>query len=395
MKTFSKKRLRVGIVCAPIHPDYGGPSTVVYSHYKALLRYADVRVFGVVDENQRGLVEDLYPGAVLANRTWPRAWFKGDYLMRMLEDAASEIDIFHVHMLWDYSVYATWKTSTKHNKPFVVTVHGSLSDKWRYSSLHKIIYRRLIVDRVLRDAAAVQALNETESVSIRSVYPNCKILNIPNAIDCDDIESVLSEEDNSNSFASFKGKRVFLYMGRIWGDKGLDILPEAWKVATQKMKNSVLLIVGPDYKNYSDELRKRIIALGLSESVKVLPPVRGIDKYRIMRAASVFLLPSKSEGFSMALLEAAGIGLPSIYSRECNFSEISAVNGGIQISRTVGELAKAIAYMHLVDDSILKEMGCNARALVKAKYDLSNIGMNLLSGYEAILGKLSINAEGF
>jgi len=382
----ANRRLKVGIVCAPIHPVYGGPSAVVYSHYKALSRYADVKIFGVVDESQREFVKQLYPDAILTKRSWPRIWFRGDCLLRMLEDAAPEIDVFHVHMLWDHSVYATWKASIKHSKPFIVTVHGTLSDSWRYTSLHKKIYKKMIVDHILRDAAAVHALNESESVSIRSIYPNCNILTIPNAVDCDEIEGVLNEEYDYEIFPSTRGKRVFLYMGRIWGDKGLDILPEAWKIASQSNNNSVLIIVGPDYNDYTEVLRRRIIALGLSGSVKILPSVHGLEKYRIMRAASVFLLPSKSEGFSMALLEASGIGLPSIYSRECNFPELAAVNGGIQIDRTVEELAKAISRLNFATDSFLMEMGLNARELVRCKFDISVVGKGLMRVYKTILG---------
>ncbi len=388
MNANENRRLKVGIVCAPIHPDYGGPSAVVYSHYKALSKCADVKIFGVVEGNQREFVKRLYTDAILAKRKWPRIWFRGDGLLRMIEDAAPEIDIFHVHMLWDHSVYATWKASIKHSKPFIVTVHGTLSDTWRYSSPHKKIYKKLVVDHIINDAAAVHALNEAESISLRSIYPNCNILTIPNAVDCSEIAGVLSKRYDNELFPSLRGKRVFLYMGRIWGDKGLDILPEAWKIGSQSNNNSVLIIIGPDYNNYTEVLRQRIAALGLSGSVKILPSVHGPEKYRIMRAASVFLLPSKSEGFSMALLEASGVGLPSIYSRECNFPELAAVNGGIQINRTVEELAKAISRLNFVTNSFLMEMGLNARYLVRSKFDISVVGNDLLRGYKTILGNL-------
>ena len=69
-------RLRVGILCGPIHPKFGGPAAVVAAHLKVLSDYVDVTLFGVVDQADRHEVAELYPDAFLFDRTYPKLWYR-------------------------------------------------------------------------------------------------------------------------------------------------------------------------------------------------------------------------------------------------------------------------------------------------------------------------------
>ena len=386
-------RPRVGIVCGPLHPVYGGPASVVWSHYQALKDYADVIIFGVVTDEERKDVEELYPGVRLARRSLPNAWFRGDSLYSLLISHANDIDVFHVHMLWDHPVFVTWRACRYLRKPFVLTPHGTLSEPWRYSSPHKRLYKYLIGDRIIRSAFTVQALNEKEASAIHYACSNVHVSVIPNGIDLRELRSVEKIEKVGRFEGSFpqiniSGKRLFLYLGRLWRDKGLDILPSAWKLAFAGRNDALLLIVGPDYNNYKAELVREISDLDLTASVKILPSVRGHDKILLLNLASAFILPSKSEGFSMALLEAAGSGIPCIFSCECNFPELAWNGGGLEIARNVKDLAQALLRLMEMSSNELHEIGSKAKEFVMERYSLENVRENLLDCYNSAINQV-------
>ncbi len=104
---------------------------------------------------------------------------------------------------------------------------------------------------------------------------------------------------------------IFLAVGNIKPIKGHDLLLRAWRHAGRAIDMATLLIVGRDYTDGS-----------LARWAAEQPPGRDIrfigerdDLPTWYQAADVFVLPSRWEGFSNALLEAAASGLPIIATR--------------------------------------------------------------------------------
>ncbi len=91
--------------------------------------------------------------------------------------------------------------------------------------------------------------------------------------------------------------------------KGFDILFEAFSKLKQKF---VLLIIGIPKENQK-EVYEYASTFGISGD-RILMPGFVTNVYEYYKAMDIFLLPSRSEGFSLALLEAAATGLPIIAS---------------------------------------------------------------------------------
>ena len=381
----ASNRLRVGILCGPIHPKWGGPAAVVAAHVQVLGAHADVSVFGVVDPAERDEVRIRYPNAFLFDRAFPNAWYRGSGLRAALSDIAPRLDVLHAHMLWDHPVYAAWKASRQFSVPLVVTPHGTLAERWRWSSPHKRLYRRLIADRLLEGAAAVHVLSTTEAEAMSKIGLRTNSVVIPNGLPSASFEFRNNRGEADAAFPRLAGRRVVLYLGRLWSEKGLDVLPRAWAAATSGDDSSILVIAGPDYNGYENTLVEAIREAGVVDKVLITGPVFGSLKKSLLAASDLFVLPSRSEGFSMALLEATAASLPAIFSRECNFSELGEIGGGWEIERSEAALASALRHALSLPKSELANIGNRANKWASERFTLEKVGADLTALYSSLV----------
>jgi glycosyltransferase involved in cell wall biosynthesis len=102
-------------------------------------------------------------------------------------------------------------------------------------------------------------------------------------------------------------------LGRLNKKKGLDLLIPAFAEFQSKYNfKAKLLIVGPD-DGYKADIEKLIIRIEedvITKSIHLLDSVKDAEKSYILEKCNVFILPSYSEGFSIAALEAIGNGIP-------------------------------------------------------------------------------------
>jgi glycosyltransferase involved in cell wall biosynthesis len=102
--------------------------------------------------------------------------------------------------------------------------------------------------------------------------------------------------------------KVVLSLGRLGYEKGVDLLLETWAEVAPRHPGWRLRVhgSGPD----EEALRRQCAALGLDGSVEWAGPTE--DVAGAMRRSSVFVLPSRGEGFPLALLEAMACALPCV-----------------------------------------------------------------------------------
>lgn len=176
--------------------------------------------------------------------------------------------------------------------------------------------------------------------------------------------------------------RVVAWHGRISiGQKGLDILLDAWERVYHERtaRNLRLLLVGTGRD--ADQLRQRITAkqlrgvLWVNEFVQDRTAIR-----RYLSAADVYAFPSRHEGFPVALVEAMGCGLPVIAADAQGVPDIlegGEASGGLVVPRNnAAELALALAYA-LHDEAWSRELGKRARDRAEACFSLETIGKQL------------------
>jgi glycosyltransferase involved in cell wall biosynthesis len=107
-------------------------------------------------------------------------------------------------------------------------------------------------------------------------------------------------------------------------------------------------------------------------------------KYAALAAATIYVAPSYSEGFSMSVLEGMASGLPCVITTGCNFPEANEVAEIVDIdAEQIGNaLIKLLHY-----PSMAKEMGDRARKFILENYTWDQVAYKMVAIYKQILNK--------
>ncbi|MEY8861418.1 glycosyltransferase family 4 protein [Tenacibaculum singaporense] len=180
---------------------------------------------------------------------------------------------------------------------------------------------------------------------------------------------------------------VFVFVGRLVGDKGINELVEAFSklsVSSSGVENSKLLLVGPleaeldplaDKTLQEIETNPNIISVGYQQDVRPYFAV-----------SDCLTFPSYREGFPNVVMQAGAMGLPSIVSdvNGCNEIIEKGKNGTIIPVKDSNAIYNAMQRM--MDDEIFYEqLKVNARKMIIARYEQSLVWNALLEEYNTLL----------
>jgi glycosyltransferase involved in cell wall biosynthesis len=383
MDSISFNHLRVVIVSGILHPKYGGPVSVIQSHVKGLSSFVHLKIFGVAAADETEEVFKIFPQAHVFRRGFPERWFYGRGLLRALNTYAHEIDVIHAHMLWDYPVLASWLAARQANVPIIISPHGTLLEPWRYRVLHKKIYRNLVVNNILRHTSCIHVLNQAEAEACRGLGIECPIRVIPNGLPAEEFEQPHFPDLAFNRFPGLKDHRVMLYLGRFSLEKRLEVLIKAWSKIQRcpDSKDWLLVLAGSGDREYEIRLRSLVSEMALERKVLLTGFVGGDLKKSLFSASLCFVMPSLSEGFSMAILEAMAAGLPILYTKKCNFPELAANGAGWEVGMAEGDLEEGMRMVTSETAEFLAGVGKRANHLGKQRYNLATITEELLRMY--------------
>lgn len=181
----------------------------------------------------------------------------------------------------------------------------------------------------------------------RNPHARCEV--IPNAVD----ESLFD-------IPIEPGKGV-LFLGRIdFQQKGVDLLLEAWTHIPASARPSLTLA---GHTHIEAELHARLQRLGLESCVRVTGRVDAAERARLLRAARLVCIPSRSETFGMVILEACAAGKPVVVFDQSPMNEVAPKGASLRVTPySCEELASAVMQLHAEDDATLLRKGNIARA---------------------------------
>lgn len=188
--------------------------------------------------------------------------------------------------------------------------------------------------------------------------------------------------DLRNNLQIEKDDFVFVFVGRLVGDKGINELVAAFKQLMVEHSNVKLLLIGP-YENQLDPLRPETEKeIETNQSIITTGNQEDVRPYYV--AADAFVFPSYREGFPNTVIEAGALGLPSIVTDINGANEIiiPPQNGVIVPSKSVEALYQAMSYF-LESPEELRRMANNARRMVVDRYNQQFIWGELLKVYQS------------
>jgi glycogen synthase len=227
--------------------------------------------------------------------------------------ANEEFDVIHAHDWMTYPAGAAVARAT--GKPLVIHVHSTEFDR-SGEHVNQMIYD---IERMgMHVADKIIAVSYLTRSIIISRY----------GISGDKVEVVyngVERNGNNNNWpvgntTINRDEKVVLFLGRITMQKGPDYFLRAAKKVLEKMDNVRFVMAGSgDMMHRSVEMAA---GLGIGSKVLFTGFLRGDDVQRIFKMADLYVMPSVSEPFGIAPLEALDNDVPIIISKQSGVSEV-------------------------------------------------------------------------
>ena len=183
-------------------------------------------------------------------------------------------------------------------------------------------------------------------------------------------------------------KFTFLYVGRLLADKGMFELIDAFKNLRAKKNNCQLWICGLlNADNVSSISKSQIKEWKSIIGIEFIEPRRDIEN--VYKKVDCVVLPSYREGMPKTLLEAGSMGLPSVATNVPGCRNIiqDNVNGFLCRVKDAKDLEEAMRKILNLSKDEIKEMGNNARNIVKNNFDEKIVIDSALDALDSILKK--------
>ncbi|WP_417873724.1 glycosyltransferase family 4 protein [Xanthomarina gelatinilytica] len=179
---------------------------------------------------------------------------------------------------------------------------------------------------------------------------------------------------------------VFVFVGRLVGDKGINELVAAFEIQTSELKiqNSKLLLVGTLETELDPLKAETLQAIADNPNIIAIGYQNDVRPYFAISDALVF--PSYREGFPNVVMQAGAMELPSIVTdiNGCNEIIVPDVNGILIPPKNAESLAEAMQVLRN-DPDLYQRLKSNARILITSRFERQQVWDALLEEYQSLL----------
>ncbi len=369
--------MKIVHVIATIDPKFGGPQAVVQrvaAAQAALGHDVHIVSYGSA-EAQRKTFEMGRAIPNFGDVKW-RILPEPDLIEKLLcregrkavESVMPSASFLHLHGVWEPILPYAAEIARRRGIPYCLCTSGML-DRWSMGQkrLKKQIALLLGYRRMLNRAKFLHALNSDEVDLMRPLGLRSPCVIIPNGVFPKEF-SALPEKGRFRSQIGLPAdRRYILFLSRLHFKKGLDILAKAFRLVAASHEDVDLVVAGPP-DGAEAEFELLVKRFGLERRVHLVGPIYGENKMASLVDAACFCLPSRQEGFSIAITEALACATPVVITDACHFPEVGDNEAGLVVSTDPEAVARALSTL-LDNPAMSEKMGTNGRRLVMERFN--------------------------
>ena len=381
--------MKIGVVC---YPTYGGSGVLATELGLGLARKGHEVHFITYRRPARlgGFQANVFYHEVDSGSDYPLFEFApyetslASKLVDVIEN--HNIDLLHVHYAVPHATvaYMARKILISRGKyvPFVTTLHGTDIT--------------LVGTNPAFAPTITFAINKSDGVT--AVSESLRKDTMANFEICNPIEVIYNfidfkrfHRDNKDHFKAAiapNGERVLIHVSNFRPVKRVDDVIYIFRIVRDEMPAKLLLIGDGPERSRCEELSRK---LGLSQDIRFLGKQDAIEE--LLAVSDLFLLPSASESFGLAALEAMACEVPVISSDVGGIPEVN-IDGQTGFLSGVGMVDKMAedALKILKDDDALKRFRAAALAQA-ARFDIEEIIPKYEAYYQEVIDRTIIKPE--
>jgi glycosyltransferase involved in cell wall biosynthesis len=307
-------------------------------------------------------------------------------LWRWLRSNVHRFDLVHVHALFSFASTTAMACARAHKVRYIVRPLGVLNRygmERRRPGLKRFSFR-FIESPLLRHAARLHYTSHREKHEAEQTGVRASSAVVPIGIDVARFTRLPGPGRFFERFPASRGRTIVLFLSRIDPKKGLELLLPAFASAMRKWPDALLVIAGASEHGYLARLQELARSLHLENAVLWTGRLDEADKLSALAAATLFVLPSLSENFGIALVEALAAGLPCFATDGVAVAEdMRERDAGLVGGAEVSSISMALERL-LADPALRARLGANARRLALERFSLEAMGRALSDLYHQL-----------
>jgi len=372
--------MKIGVVC---YPTYGGSGVVATELGKSMARAGHEIHFISYAQPARldAFTENVYFHEV--NSIKYPLFEHEPYVLALaskLVDVVQyeKLEILHIHYAIPHATAAFLAQSILKEKgihiPFVTTLHGT-----DITIVGKDATFEPVVSFSINHSDGVTAVSESlKNDTQKHFQVGKKIQVIPNFIDFTRFK--YSPKDHFKTAIAPNGEKILVHTSNFRKVKRIDHVIEIFAKVRAEIPSKLLLVGdGPERRNAEMLCRE----LNVTEDVRFLGKQDAIEE--ILSVSDLFLMPSETESFGLAALEAMACKVPVVSSNTGGIPEVNVegVTGYLRCYHDVDGMAEA-AISILKDENLLNQFKEQAFQHAR-KFDIQEIMPQYIEFYQRFL----------
>ncbi len=279
--------------------------------------------------------------------------------------------------------------------PYVISPLGNWPPKWSErgsvtKGTSKVLFFQMFCRQALAGASGIICASDAERDSVQQLLPSANVISISNGVD--PIDTPLpSRHELCDRLNVAYDTELFLFLGRVSPEKGIDFLIRAWNVTSLKLPGARLVLAGDASLNTAHEqvLRSGITALTRPESLITPGAVTGAFKHALLTHSCCLLFPSYRESFGNVVLESLAAGTPVIASVGTPWSFLETNHLGKWLPWDETSWSDAMVSFAQRSATVRDEFSNRSRQWVRTNYSWQASAARYIQTYEGILGSFS------